>query len=111
MIVKSILFLALAISSLPTDTKFCGVPKRDPDGSTARSAAVLADFKKQHPCPANQKTSGPCPGWNMDHVIPLACGGCDAVGNLQWLPTDMWHAKSLWERKVYGGHGMSKGCP
>jgi len=37
----------------------------------------------------------------MDHVIPLACGGGDAIQNLQWLPTAAWREKSKWERKIY----------
>lgn len=93
------------------ETVCCQPPARDANGTIVRSGAVLRAFKKLHPCPANHETSGPCPGWVMDHKIPLACGGSDSVDNLQWLPFDMWRAKSLWERKVYGGHNMSKGCP
>jgi len=37
----------------------------------------------------------------MDHVIPLACGGGDAVINLQWLLTAMWREKAKWERRIY----------
>jgi 5-methylcytosine-specific restriction endonuclease McrA len=49
---------------------------------------------------------GACPGWEVDHVIPLACGGCDAVANMQWLPsgaksTSSPLAKDRWERRVY----------
>jgi Dioxygenase len=34
-----------------------------------------------HPCPATGLTRGPCPGCVKDHVVPLACGGPDAVSN------------------------------
>lgn len=50
------------------------------------------------------KTTGPCPGWYLDHVVPLDNGGCDAVSNLQWLP---WYLKASrvgkdrFERDVY----------
>jgi hypothetical protein len=42
----------------------------------------------------------------MDHTIPLACGGCDAVVNLSWLPTAIKSGgspqnKDRWERRVY----------
>lgn len=30
-------------------------------------------------------SDGACPGWNIDHVVPLCRGGADAVWNLQWL--------------------------
>ncbi len=52
--------------------------KRDPD---ARKV-----FYQHNPCPVNGNTSGPCPGYHVDHVIPLACGGLDHPVNMQWLP-------------------------
>jgi hypothetical protein len=36
-------------------------------------------FQASHPCPANGKTSGPCPGYVIDHKVALACGGGDAA--------------------------------
>ena len=59
---------------------------RDADGTIHRSTAMIAAFKKQHPCPSTKKRTGACPGWAIDHTIPLAVGGCDAVWNAQWLP-------------------------
>jgi len=94
-----------------TEIRCCEVPLRDADGSIYRNASVLYWFKKAHPCPSTHLTSGACPGWIMDHVIPLACGGVDAVWNIQWLPIEMWKEKSKWERVIYGGNGMSEGCP
>jgi hypothetical protein len=76
------------------------------DGSIRRRADVLAAFKRQHPCPANGATTGACPGWAMDHIVPLVCGGCDEVSNLQWLPNQIKSAagiypKDRWEQRVY----------
>lgn len=106
------LILSLSANAGPLDeTRCCQVPKRDAQGQILRRADVLSAFKKVHPCPSTGKTSGACPGWIMDHVIPLACGGADSVGNLQWLPVESWRAKSLFERQIYGGHNISKGCP
>jgi hypothetical protein len=48
-----------------------------------RSASVKREFQLTHPCPATGPTSGACPGYVKDHVLPLACGGPDAVSNLQ----------------------------
>ena len=105
----------LLIAAAPADqfieTRFCGIPDRNLDGTIIRSTKVLTEYKKIHPCPSTKITFGSCSGWIMDHVIPLACGGCDSVSNIQWLPTEMWKQKSLWERNIYGGKNISKGCP
>lgn len=96
---------ATAASGVPGDIRFCGAPARDKDGTIHRSQAVLRAFQKRYPCPANGKTTGACPGWAIDHVIPLACGGCDAMHNLQWLPSGLKSAavigKDRFERKIY----------
>ena len=42
------------------------------------------------------------PGYVVDHIIPLACGGADAVSNLRWQTVAEGKAKDLWERT---------GCP
>ena len=98
-----LLLPSLCMADLPalTELRYCGTPVRNQDGTIHRRADVLAAFKKAHPCPATGKTTGACPGWYMDHVVSLACGGCDAVSNLQWLPEKEWRAKSLFERKIY----------
>jgi hypothetical protein len=88
------------------ETRYCTVtPHRDKDGSISRRADVLRAFKRHHPCPSTGKTSGPCPGFAIDHVIPLANGGCDSVHNLQWLPHELKSCprvcKDRWERDVY----------
>lgn len=96
------------------ETRYCGLPKRNTKGDIIRRADVLAAFKKEHPCPVNGATSGSCSGWAMDHVIPLACGGCDSVSNLQWLPNGIKSAavigKDRFERKINGGHVDGTGC-
>ncbi len=73
-----------------TEYRFCGLPpKRDADGTISRSSAVLAAYRKFHPCPETGASTGACPGWALNHVYPLVNGGCDAVFNLQWLPTQI----------------------
>ena len=98
------------------DYRNAGVVVRDAKGNTLRSSRVLAAFKGLYVCPANGRSAGPCPGWAIDHVIPLDCGGKDAVYNLQWLPDQIKSAagpltKDHFERRVYGHHAISKGCP
>lgn len=99
--------LPLAVAAAPlADIRYCGAPVRDADGSIHRSTAVINAFKRLHPCPATGVTTGACPGWAIDHVIPLASCGCDAVYNMQWLPNSIKSAagkdaKDRWERVVY----------
>ena len=98
------------------DYRYAGQVIRTPDGKTARSDAVIAAFKKQWACPATGKHSGACKGWAIDHVVPLDCGGIDAVSNMQWLPDQIKSAqgpfsKDHFERRVYGGNKLSAGCP
>lgn len=37
----------------------------------ARDPAQVRAFRKTHPCPSTGKTTGACPGWVVDHAIPL----------------------------------------
>lgn len=88
-----------------SDPRFCGPPKRTPSGEIVRDKRVLRDFERLYPRPKDGRR------WYIDHPIPKSCGGCDSIINLQWLPEEQWLEKSRWERRVYGGRGISKGCP
>ena len=55
-------------------------------------------FERSHPCPATGRTSGPCRGHVVDHIQPLACGGADAPGNMQWQTKAEGKSKDKWER-------------
>lgn len=96
--------LALADSALE-ETRYCGAPLRHHDGRILRRMDVLVAFRDLYPCPATGEKRGACPGWAIDHVIPLAVGGCDAVRNLQWLPVELkscaGNCKDRWEREIY----------
>ncbi len=56
-----------------------------PAWATSRNYAAKAEFKRLNPCPATAKKRGPCPGWEIDHVVPLKCRGDDLPANMQWL--------------------------
>jgi hypothetical protein len=51
---------------------------------TPRSAAAVAAFKAHNPCPATGKIQKSCPGFIVDHKIPLCAGGADEPSNMQW---------------------------
>ena len=71
--------------------------QRDFHGKIARDPRELNAFKKRHPCPATGKTHGGCPGYTVDHVIPLKRGGTDSPANMQWQTNDEAKRKDKWE--------------
>lgn len=62
-----------------------------------RSRTVPREFQRAHPCPSTGKTTGRCPGWIKDHVVPLCAGGADSVENMQWQTVQEAKAKDLQE--------------
>jgi hypothetical protein len=71
---------------------------RDKHGRIKRSAAAKHEFMLTHPCPITGSTNGKCPGYVIDHINPLACGGSDAPSNMQWQTKDAAKSKDKWER-------------
>lgn len=49
-----------------------------------RSQAQVNAFKRANHCSATGQPRGSCPGWIVDHIIPLCAGGADNPGNMQW---------------------------
>ena len=60
-------------------------------------------FMKKHPCPANGKTRGACPGYVLDHVKPLCAGGADHPSNMQWQTREEAKKKDRREREMCRG--------
>lgn len=73
-----------------------GVP-RDSHGRIARSSKSKHEFEKSNPCPTTGRSSGACPGYVVDHVIPLKRGGEDAPSNMQWQTKAAAKEKDRWE--------------
>ncbi len=69
-------------------------------GAFDRSRAVRAEFMRLNPCPVTGEPSGPCPGYQVDHIEALVCGGKDELANLQWLDTASHKAKTRVEVKL-----------
>lgn len=68
----------------------------------ARDKKVLRAFVNQQACPATGLHRLPCPGYVIDHINPLACGGPHSVENLQWQTREDAKAKDKWERRECG---------
>jgi len=73
-------------------------PTRDARGRIKRSAAAKDAFKRQRPCPSTGRGSGACPGYVIDHIKPMECGGADAPANMQWQTIADGKAKDKTER-------------
>jgi len=75
-----VVLLAWSSMVYATDSRFCGVVYQDiSTGKIHRSTSVLNAYKKEWPCPID------CTNYQVDHIIPLACGGCDSVENMAWM--------------------------
>jgi len=67
---------------------------RDARGNIARSIAARAAFARANPCPSTQRPGLPCPGYRIDHIVPLKRCGADMTINMQWLTIEEWRAKT-----------------
>lgn len=65
-----------------------------------RSRPLRAEFVRLNPCPSTGKTSGACPGYQVDHREALICGGRDELANLQWLSIEEHKEKTRVEVKL-----------
>lgn len=70
---------------------------RDAHGRIARSAQAKTTFKKSNPCPSTGRSPGNCPGYVIDHVVPLKRGGADHSANMQWQTSAAAKAKDRYE--------------
>lgn len=68
----------------------------------ARDPAQVRAFRKDHPCPATNQTTGACPGWVVDHMIPLCAGGPDDPANMQWQDYALSKQKDKFEVELCG---------
>jgi hypothetical protein len=67
------------------------------EATCKRSAATVRLFQRITGYPLGR------PGYVVDHVIPLACGGPDTVGNMQWQDLAAAKAKDRIERRYCAG--------
>ena len=77
-----------------------------------RDPAQVRAFKQQNACPATGKIQDKCPGYVVDHIIPLCAGGDDAPSNMQWQDYKTSLLKDSWERQLcaWQRHRPSPNC-
>ena len=80
-------------------TAVCSVTPITSYARQERSEKAKDSFKYSHPCPSNGNKHGACPGYVIDHITALACGGADDPSNMQWQSVAEGKAKNKWERK------------
>ena len=101
-----ILFVVYTVATASEDPRYGDAIIRNSDGTIYRSAAAIAEFRTWHPCPSTLLYKGACPGWAINHSIPLACLGKDVAWNMLWMPVVLKAGQGLlpidrWERKIY----------
>lgn len=55
------------------------------DARIPRDRAEVRAFRSEHVCPGTGLHRGACPGFHVDHIIPLCAGGPDKRANMQWI--------------------------
>jgi 5-methylcytosine-specific restriction endonuclease McrA len=60
---------------------------------THRNTSERRRFQSWHPCPSTGKPAGACPGYIVDHVVPIKRGGADVAENMQWQTVSEAKAK------------------
>jgi hypothetical protein len=63
---------------------YCYTCERTPSGRIRRNSAARRVFGRLNSCPSTGATAGACPGYVIDHIVPLKRGGADAPENMQW---------------------------
>jgi hypothetical protein len=49
-----------------------------------RSASARLEFARHNACPSTGERKTSCPGYVIDHIVPLCAGGPDTPMNMQW---------------------------
>lgn len=81
-----LMMVSVSYADVTTDPRYCGEPKRNSIGVIVRDQKEIAKFKAMYPCEQFAAKHGKtCSDFQIDHPIPLVCGGCDKVWNMQWL--------------------------
>lgn len=78
LVVSALLFVALGVNA---------------HVETHRSEAAKAAFARSNPCPTTELPKASCPGYVIDHIIPLCAGGKDSPSNMQWQTIAQGHRK------------------
>jgi len=65
-----------------------------------RSTAAKLELKRLNPCTTNGERRGSCPGYVIDHIVPLCAGGPDEPKNMQWQTVEDAKRKDREEQRM-----------
>lgn len=65
-----------------------------------RSYQAKREFARAVPCPSTWRYIPHCPGYVIDHVVPLCAGGADTPVNMQWQNREQSLVKDREERRL-----------
>lgn len=85
-----LLALALVVAS----------PLRAASTDSIRKPSTVREFRKLNACPATGRVQTTCPGYVVDHILPLCAGGPDEVTNMMWQATAASYKKDAMERAI-----------
>ena len=80
-------------STINHSKSYCSTCPRDAHGKVARSEKAKEDFMRQTGHAHGR------PGYVVDHIKSLACGGRDEPSNMQWQTVEQAKLKDNSERK------------
>lgn len=83
---KLLIALICAMSLTAIAQESCVLP-RTKAGNIKRSTTEVRHFKAHNPCPSTGKTTGSCPGYQVEHTQPLCACGPDKESNMTWMAT------------------------
>jgi hypothetical protein len=78
--------------TMPSSPHASTVAARNANGKIARSQVAKSQFLKQSGYPKGR------PGYVVDHIVPLECGGADSPSNMQWQTVAQAKIKDRTER-------------
>lgn len=76
--------------------------------SALRDPKQAAAFRRLKACPATGQIQKSCPGYVVDHIMPLCAGGLDSPDNMMWMTVEDGKKKDRVEDKLCRCMGTMK---
>jgi hypothetical protein len=85
----------------PTLDTRCASCERDSNGRIKRDPAANGGSSRGSTLPGSRATgkkTGACPGYVVDHIVPLKRGGSDTPANMQWQTKEEGYNQTLFRQ-------------